>query len=41
MAAHLTTYADIWRNLAEKSKCAIIAKPNINTHTQTLIVDLI
>ena len=24
MAAHLTTDADTWRNLAEKSKCAIV-----------------
>lgn len=24
MAAHMTTDADTWRNLAEKSKCAIV-----------------
>ncbi len=32
MAAHMTTDADTWRNLAEKSKCAIVTKSRV-THT--------
>jgi len=32
MAAHLTTDADTWRNLAEKSKCAIVTEFKSYSH---------